>query len=243
MVAISGCPWSTDKLISVCLQLGSQGVYPLLTPNTKERYWLFGGSCGLTPRRRRQPSSGATCAESVFPTKREGPARGRRRHAMAVEALVPPGAARVAIRIATRVATVYTNAPKRRRGAILADLCTLLRRRPGGEAYVAGAVTQPPTHTNSRSPIYEHHPVRAGPLSGSAIPDLLISSARAIVGRERSILTLAFTNAAGAHWRRALTEGHGLPASHPAAPRHGRSRRTGAPPLRRHGARNSRESS
>lgn len=38
IVAISGCPWSTDKLISVCLQLGSQGVYPLLTPNTKERY-------------------------------------------------------------------------------------------------------------------------------------------------------------------------------------------------------------
>ena len=199
MVAISGCPWSTDKLISVYLQLGSQGVYPLLTPNTKERYWLFGGSCGLTPRRRCQPGSGATRSEPVFPTKRGGPARGRRRHAMAAEALVPPGAARVAIRIATRVATVYTNAPKRIRETILADLCTLLRRRPGGEAYVAGAVTQPPTHTNSRSPIYEHHPVRAGPLSGSAIPDLLISSARAIVGRERSILTLAFTNAAGAH--------------------------------------------
>ena len=133
---------------------------------------------------------------------------------------MPPGAAQVAIRIATRVATVYTNAPKRIRETILADLCTLLRRRPGGEAHAAGAVTQPPTHTNSRSPIYEHHPVRAGPLSGSAIPDLLISSARAIVGRERSILTLAFTNAAGAHWRRALTEGHGLPASHLAASRH-----------------------
>ena len=48
-------------------------------------------------------------------------------------------------------ATVYTNAPKRPRGAISADLCTLLRRRPGGEAHVAGAVTQPPTHTSSRS--------------------------------------------------------------------------------------------
>ena len=48
-------------------------------------------------------------------------------------------------------ATVYTNAPKRRRGAISADLCTLLRRRPGGEVHVASAVTQPPTHTNSRS--------------------------------------------------------------------------------------------
>jgi len=88
---------------------------------------LFGGSCGLTPRRRCQPGSGATRAEPVFPTEREGPARGRRRHAVAVEALAPPGTARVAIRIATRVATVYTNAPKRRREAILADLCTLLR--------------------------------------------------------------------------------------------------------------------
>ena len=48
-------------------------------------------------------------------------------------------------------ATVYTSAPKRRRGAISADLCTLLRRRPGGEAHVARAVTQPPTHTSSRS--------------------------------------------------------------------------------------------
>ena len=52
-----------------------------------------------------------------------------RRHAMAVGALVPPGATRVAIRIATRVATVYTNASKRRREAILANLCTLLRPR------------------------------------------------------------------------------------------------------------------
>ena len=139
----------------------------------------------MTPWRRRQPGSGAARSEPVFPTEREGPARGRRRHAVAAEALVPPGAARVAIRIATRVATVYTNAPKRHRGAILAnlctllrphgrshdprvatvytnapkrrrgaistDLCTLLRRRPGGEAHVARAVTQPPTHTNSRS--------------------------------------------------------------------------------------------
>ena len=148
---------------------------------------------------------------------------------MAVEALVPPGAAQVAIRIATRVATVYTNAPKQHRGAISTNLCTLLRHRQGGAAYAAGAVPQPPTHTNSRSLIYEHHPVRAGPLSGSAIPDLLISSARAIVGRERSILTLAFTNAAGAHWRRALTEGHGLPVSHLAASRHA----TGGPDARR----------
>lgn len=53
---------------------------------------------------------------------------------MAVEALAPPDAARVAIRIATRVATVYTNAPKWLRGAISTDLCTLLRRRRGGDA-------------------------------------------------------------------------------------------------------------
>ena len=42
-----------------------------------------------------------------------------------------PDAARVAIRIATRGATVYTNVPKRRREAISTDLCTLLRRRHG----------------------------------------------------------------------------------------------------------------
>ena len=103
---------------------------------------------------------------------------------MVAEPLVPPDVARAAIRIVTRVATVYTNAPKQRGGghfhrfvytpasprslarssrgatvytnaskrrgeAILANLCTLLRRRPGGEAYVARAVTQPPTHANS----------------------------------------------------------------------------------------------
>ena len=48
-------------------------------------------------------------------------------------------------------ATVYTNAPKRYREAILANLCTLLRHHPGGEAHVAGVVTQPSTHTHSRS--------------------------------------------------------------------------------------------
>ena len=73
----------------------------------------------MTPWRRCQPGSGDTRAEPVFPTKREGPARGRSRHAMVAEALVPPDA--------TRVATVYTNAPKRHREAILANLCTLLR--------------------------------------------------------------------------------------------------------------------
>ena len=51
------------------------------------------------------------------------PPRGRRRHAMAVGALVPPDATR----IAARGATVYTNAPKQLREAVSADLCTLLR--------------------------------------------------------------------------------------------------------------------
>ena len=146
---------------------------------------FFGGSCGLTSWRRCQPSNGATRSEPGFPTKREGPARRRRRHAMVVEALVPPDAARVAIRIATRDATVYTNAPKRHREAIFTDLCTLLRRRPGGDAHIAGAVTQPPTHTNSRSFIHKVHrcwmsaylPLSAG-CYGSDSPLLSSSSYR-----------------------------------------------------------------
>ena len=88
---------------------------------------------------------------SRFPTKREGPVRGRRRHAVVVEALVPPCAARDAIRVATRVATVYTNAPKWPREAVFGDLCTLLRRRPGGDAHAVLAVTQPPTHKIGRA--------------------------------------------------------------------------------------------
>ena len=151
----------------------------------------------MTPRRRCQPGSGATRSEPVFPTKREGPARGRRRHTVAAEAFVPPdaGSSRrdsyrdsrrnnvhkcpktaprgpfppicvhycvptVARTILARPnsvhkcpnparrgpilpfvytiviprppttqahgATVYTNAPKRHRGTIFADLCTLL---------------------------------------------------------------------------------------------------------------------
>ena len=91
----------------------------VLSTLKRSHFWLFRGSCGLTSWRRCQPSNGATRSEPVFPTKREGPARRRRRHAVVAEALVPPGAA--------RVATVYTNAPKRRREAILANLCTLLR--------------------------------------------------------------------------------------------------------------------
>ena len=105
----------------------------VLSTLKRSHFWLFRSSCGLTPWRRCQPGSGATRSESVFPTKREGPARRRRRHAVVAEALVPPGAARVAIRIATRVATVYTNAPKRHRETILTDLCTLLR--PHGRSH------------------------------------------------------------------------------------------------------------
>ena len=52
---------------------------------------------------------------------------GRRRHTMAVEALVPPDATRVATRGTAHSPTVYTNGKKRCREAILADLCTLLR--------------------------------------------------------------------------------------------------------------------
>ena len=136
-------------------------------------FWSSSGICvSLLPRRRRQPSGGSARAEPVFPTRGRWPPRECRRHVMVVGALVPPDAARVA----TSVATVYTNAPKRLREAVFADLCTLLRshdrsrdrvgswvprhRRPygscdaralGSEVHAARAVTRPPTHTNSRS--------------------------------------------------------------------------------------------
>ena len=78
----------------------------------------------------------AALAQSLFSRPRERrPPRGRRRRAMAVEALVPPDAVRVATRIAARIttriaargATVYTNAPEQLREDVSADLCTLLR--------------------------------------------------------------------------------------------------------------------
>ena len=118
----------------------------ILPPKTEHDIRLFGGLCGLTPRRRCQPGSGAARAEPVFPTKQEGPARRRRRHAMVAEALVPPCADRDAIRIATRVVTVYTNAPKRRREAIFGDLCTLLRppASPRGTSRDATVYTNAP---------------------------------------------------------------------------------------------------
>ena len=65
----------------------------------------------------------APLAQSLFSRpKGRGPAREHRRRAMAVEALVPPDAA--------RGATVYTNAPKRLREAVLGYLCTLFVPTP-----------------------------------------------------------------------------------------------------------------
>ena len=116
----------------------------------------------MTPWRRCQPGSGATRSEPVFPTKREGPARRRRRHAMTVKALVPPCADRDAIRIATRVVTVYTNAPKRRREAIFGDLCTLLRPRVC------------PQQRNSPT-VYTNAPIRCGEARSSHLCTLLRS--------------------------------------------------------------------
>ena len=66
----------------------------------------------------------APLTQSLFSRLRgRRPPRGRRRHAMAVGALAPPDAARVA----TRIAKVYTNAPKRRGEARSSHLRTLLR--------------------------------------------------------------------------------------------------------------------
>ena len=76
-----------------------------------------------TPTSRRRHSRRVCLPDQGRGAHREG----CRRHAMAVGALVPPGATRVAIRIATRVATVYTNALKRRGEARSSHLCTLLR--------------------------------------------------------------------------------------------------------------------
>ena len=103
----------------------------------------------------------APLAQSLSSRPREKrPARGRRRHAMVVEVLVPPDVIRIvklasqqctqvpqngserpvspicvhscesprSLARSSRGATVYTNASKRRGGAISTDLCTLLRR-------------------------------------------------------------------------------------------------------------------
>ena len=135
---------------------------------------LFGDSCGLTSREDANLAMAPLTQSLSSRPRGRWPPRGRRRHAMAVGALVPPDAARVA----ARGATVYTNAPKRHREAVFADLCTLLRphgrsrdragsrvprhRRPHGprdaralgpEAHAARAVTQPPTRTHEASKI------------------------------------------------------------------------------------------
>ena len=126
----------------------------VLSALKRSHFWLFRGSYGLTPWRRCQPGSGATRSESVFPTKREGPARGRRRHAMAAEALVPPGAARVAIRIVTRVATVYTNDKKRlRRGHFHRFVYTVASSHLSTTAQQPNSVHECPK-TARRGPIF-----------------------------------------------------------------------------------------
>ena len=138
----------------------------------------------MLPRRRRQASGGTARAGPVFPTKGGGhrggaagtPWRlGRSCHPTQLasqlaaqqctqmsqnssERPFPPICVHFCVPTSVRNgATVYTNAPKRHRVAILTDLCTLPCRRPGGDAHVAGAVTQPPTHTNSRSLYYLSH--------------------------------------------------------------------------------------
>ena len=63
----------------------------------------------------------------VFRPRERRPPMERRRHTMAVEALVPPDATRVATRGTAHSATVYTNGKKRHREAVFANLCTLLR--------------------------------------------------------------------------------------------------------------------
>ena len=63
----------------------------------------------------------------VFRPRERRPPMGRRRHVIAVEALVPPDATRVATRGTAHSATVYTNGQKRHREAVFANLCTLLR--------------------------------------------------------------------------------------------------------------------
>ena len=136
----------------------------------------------MLPRRRRQPSGGTARVEAVFSDQGGGGHRGGyRRYAMVVGALVPPDAARVATSGATVCTSapkqsreaVFANlctllrpltCPQRRnsvhkcpktdpRGQFRRFVYTLASP-PGGDAYhAARAVTQPPTHTNSRSPI------------------------------------------------------------------------------------------
>ena len=92
--------------------------------------WWLRRSCHLTQLASRFVSRLA-CRNSVHKCPKTAP-RGHFSQSVYTPAS-PPSLER-----SSRVATVYTNAPKRPREAISTDLCTLLRRRPGGEAHVAG---------------------------------------------------------------------------------------------------------
>ena len=157
----------------------------------------------MLPRRRRQASGGTARAGPVFPTKGGGhrggaagtPWRlGRSCHPTQLasqlaaqqctqmsqnssERPFPPICVHFCVPTSVRNgATVYTNAPKQLRGAVFADLCTLLcphghsrdragpwvprhrgargprdARAPGPEVHATGAVTQPPTRTHEAS--------------------------------------------------------------------------------------------
>ena len=141
---------ASRSLSSIGVNATELQVYPA-------RHASLSHDAASSARLQRQTSGDATRAEPVFaqsPFFRPGerwPPRAHRRRALAVEPLAPPAAARVAACVETRVATVYTNAPKRRREAILANLCTLLLphlrlpARPGG-------VTGPTTSTAPWSP-------------------------------------------------------------------------------------------
>ena len=88
-------------------------------------FWSSSGVCvGCGLGEDTNLAAAAPLAQSLFSRPRgRRPPKGRRRRAMVVGALVPTDAARVA----TSVATVYTNASKRLREAVFVDLCTLLR--------------------------------------------------------------------------------------------------------------------
>ena len=140
----------------------------------------------MLPWRRRQPSGGAARAEAVFSDQGGGGHRGGASGApwwLGRSCHPTRLASQLAAQQCTQVpqnraerpfspicvhscvpspvhngATVYTSAPKRIREASFADLCTLLRRRLAVTPHhAARIVTQPPTHTNSRSPISVPH--------------------------------------------------------------------------------------
>ena len=140
------------------------------------RGFVWADASAKTPTWQRRHS-----LRACLPDQARGASEGRRRHAVAVEALAPPDAGSSrrdscrdsrrnsvhecpetaprghfgrsvytpasprSLERSSRSPTVYTNAPKRHREAISTDLCTLLRRRTGGEAHVASAVRPTPS--------------------------------------------------------------------------------------------------